>query len=53
MLDPVDAEVGLPVTVQIELAHRDAAFNRLLEDPGSHTSPMPHHFSRKSRVNGN
>jgi hypothetical protein len=46
----VNTEIGLAVTVQIELAQRHAALDRLLEDPRTHASPVPRHFAGKSNV---
>src|SRR4029077_8108187 len=48
----VYAKVRLPVTVQVELAQSDSPLDRFLEDPRSHASPVPHHFSRQSDVHG-
>jgi hypothetical protein len=50
ILSPVDCKVCLAVTVQIEVAHSDVIFDRLLEDPGSHDSAVPLHFSGKTGV---
>ena len=50
VLAAVDAEVRLTVTVQIELAQRDAAFDRLLVDGRGHVSPVPRHLPGQSGV---
>jgi hypothetical protein len=46
----VDAEVGLPISVQIKLAQSDAATDRLLEDGGADISSVPRYFTGKAGI---
>src|SRR5258707_518337 len=47
ILAPVDREVCLAVSVQVELTQSDAAIDRLFKDSRGHGSPMPCRLSRK------
>ena len=46
----VNAEICLPVTIQIKFAQSDALMDRFLEDSRSDAIPVPCHFARKASI---